>query len=80
MSTHNADTVDALEPAVGLLRLGVDEVVEALRATLFHTLEAKAEVDGEVLPKRLVGFEDVDPAEDGALVICGACEVTNEYE
>lgn len=75
MGTHDADTVDALEPLAGA-NLALDKVVETFGATLLHALEAEAQVDGEVDAEFLMRLKDVHPAKYGALVV--ARSTTNQ--
>jgi hypothetical protein len=68
--TYDADAIDAIKPPLFPFgELTFDQVVEAFASTLFHAFEAEAEIDGEIETKRLVRFEDMEPSEDGTLII-----------
>ena len=64
--TYYAHGVNAFEELVLLL---FDEIIETLRSTLLHTLEAEAQVYWQLAAERLVRFEDVEPAHDRAFIV-----------
>ena len=68
--TYDADTVNTTKPTLLALRsLRLDQIIEALAAVLLHSLKAESHVHWEIEPERLVCLENVEPAEDGALVV-----------
>ena len=68
--TYDADTVNTTKPTLLALRsLRLDQIIEALAAVLLHSLQAESHVDWKVEPERLVCLENVEPAENGALVV-----------
>ena len=68
----DADGVGVVEELGGF---SLDEVVEAFGAVLLHAFEAAEEVDGEGDVGLLVGFDGVEPAEDGTFVVGGTAAV-----
>ena len=70
MDAHNADRVHAPEPTrLALRRLRGNELIQPLASALLHSFKAEAQVDGKFESERLVGLEDIQPAEDRALVV-----------
>ena len=68
--TYNADIVYAIEPPCGtFLCFLLNKLVKTFGAGFLHALEAETQVDREGEAERLVRLEDVEPAEDGALVV-----------
>ena len=68
--TYDADGVDTMEPAAlpsGML--GSDEFIETNASTLLHTFKDEAEIYREFNPQVFVGLNDVEPSQDGTLVI-----------
>ena len=49
--------------------LGSDKFIEADASTLLHSFEDETEVHGKFNPQVLMGLEDVEPSQDGTLVI-----------
>ncbi len=68
----NADGIGVFEELFGF---GFDEVVKAFGAIFLHALEAAEEVHREVDVGFLMGFDGVEPAENGAFVVGGAAAV-----
>ena len=69
----DADVVDSLhEVCAGP---GVKEVIESLGSGFLHALEAELHVDGHFNAAFLVGLQDVDPAQDGALVVASTTTI-----
>lgn len=62
----DADGIGVGEVALALL---LDQLLETLGSVFLHALEAHEQVDGEVDAGLLVGFDGVQPAEHGALVV-----------
>ena len=61
-----------MEPAVlppGML--SSDEFVKADASTLLHAFEDETEIHREFNPQFFVGFKDVEPSQDGTLVVRG---------
>lgn len=68
--TYNADGVDVMEPAA--LSLGMlisDEFIKADTSTLFHAFEDETEIHREFNPQSFVSLKDVEPSQDGTLVV-----------
>ena len=68
-TTHNTNTIDALEP-LALGHLLLDELIQALASALFHIFKAEPEVNRELEALCLMRLEHVQPAQDRPLVVC----------
>ena len=66
---YYADTVNTFEPTTSESLL-LDKFVQTFASALLHALKAKAHVYREFEAEHLVGLEDVEPAEDRALIVC----------
>ncbi|KAI6749230.1 hypothetical protein HG531_008177 [Fusarium graminearum] len=64
---RNANSLSIGKVLLGLL---LDQVVEAFRAIFLHTLKAHEQVNGEVDTSLLMSLNSIQPAQDGALVVC----------
>jgi len=68
--TYDADGVDAVEPA--FLPPGMfssDEFIKADASTLLHAFEDETEIHREFNPQIFVSLKDVEPSQDGTLVV-----------
>lgn len=68
----DAASIDAGEKVVLVLP---DQLVETNASRLLHSFKAELEVDGQVLSQLLVRLNDVDPAQNGTLVVGAASAV-----
>jgi len=71
-STYNTDGVDAVEPAI--LPFGMldsDEFIKADTSTLLHAFEDETEIHREFNPQIFMGLKDVEPTQDGTLIVRG---------
>ena len=70
--TYDTDGVDAVEPALPPLgMLSSDEFIKADASTLLHAFEDETEIHREFNPQIFVGLKDVEPSQDGTLVVRG---------
>jgi len=70
IKAYNADSVDAVEPAIpspGML--GGDEFIETKASAFFHSFEDEAEIHGKLKLQVPVRLENIEPSQDRALVI-----------
>jgi len=68
---YNADAVNTIK-VTALESLLANEVIEALATTLLHSFKAKAKVDWKGDFVFMVILNNVQPAQDGALVVRAA--------
>lgn len=70
--TYYTDGVDAVEPAIlSLGMLSSDEFVKSDASTLLHAFEDETEIHREFNPQFFVGLKNVEPSQDGTLIVRG---------
>lgn len=67
-NAHNANAIDAFEVTT-FLRLALNELIEALAATLLHTFETDNEIDRKWELVLVVVLEHIEPSQNRTLVI-----------
>jgi hypothetical protein len=67
--THDAHTVDTLEPLRALSHLLRDKLVQTLAPALLHSFKAEPKVNWEIETLYLMRLEHVQPTHDRTLVV-----------
>lgn len=66
--THNANTIDTIEPA-SRLRFLLDQIVESFTAAFLHALKTAPQVHWEFFFILEMVLQDIEPAKNRAFVV-----------